>query len=450
MPYTARSGEGEHDRPRVHADKGLAVVAASTVHSMRISLLSDQTTGGAAIVCRRLMPGLSVAAETRWVSADAAWEQGTLSASAWPSVGSWLTHRVASVCLRDPVWLQASRNRFHGNNVARVLRQFDPDVINIHNLHEAMAFDVITSLPGRARLVWTLHDMWPLTGYCYQSCGCAKFVAGCRGECPEAGHCGAAWRTPADEWVYRQSIFRRMLGRLSFVAPSRWMQAQAERRLGASIPVAYIPNGVDTTVFIPLGVRTVTRQALGLPEDRRMILTGAQALSDQYKGGAVVLELARAFPDTMIVAFGHWKSVRESPPNLIAVGYVRDERLLNLYYNAADVFVLPSRAENLPNTLVESIAAGTPVVAFDVGGCCEIARDDQTGFVVPSGDVAALIASIRRVLDATPSTVERWRAECRGLAERQHDVTMQVERYLARLSAGRAPGIRLAGAHEHD
>jgi glycosyltransferase involved in cell wall biosynthesis len=110
---------------------------------------------------------------------------------------------------------------------------------------------------------------------------------------------------------------------------------------------------------------------------------------------------------------------------------VRDEALLNLYYNAADVFVLPTMADNLPNMLIEAVAAGTPCVASDIGGCGDVVVNGVTGYLASSGDEASLADAIKRVLSATPGEKEEWSNKCRAFAAQSFDSHLQAERYLA-------------------
>jgi glycosyltransferase involved in cell wall biosynthesis len=109
---------------------------------------------------------------------------------------------------------------------------------------------------------------------------------------------------------------------------------------------------------------------------------------------------------------------------------VRDERLMNLYYNAADVFVLPSLADNLPNAALEAAAAGTPCVTFGVGGCAEAVLDGTTGFVAGRGDAAALAEGISRIISMRGGERQAMRAKCRECAVDRFAPSMQAARYV--------------------
>jgi glycosyltransferase involved in cell wall biosynthesis len=100
-----------------------------------------------------------------------------------------------------------------------------------------------------------------------------------------------------------------------------------------------------------------------------------------------------------------------------------------MYYNAADVFVSSSLAENLPNVLVEACAAGTPSVAFDVGGCGEIVRDGENGFLAKSGDSSDLARCIAGVLGMVPARRQEMRLNCRRIAEAEYGLDRMVSRY---------------------
>jgi glycosyltransferase involved in cell wall biosynthesis len=221
--------------------------------------------------------------------------------------------------------------------------------------------------------------------------------------------------------------------RLRFVAPSQWLVRCIRERFGGDVIAECIPNTVDLDVFKPVPM-AAARQALGLPEEIRILLVGAQAVDDERKGARYLSAAVQTLHDqgrndTMVLAFGNRCSRGAVGGNWRFLGPILDERMLNLCYNAADVFVLPSLADNLPNTLVEAVAAGTPSVTFDTGGCPEVVRDGETGFVARCGDSANLAACIERVLALGPEERLALRQSCRKVAEREYALNFQAEKY---------------------
>ena len=214
------------------------------------------------------------------------------------------------------------------------------------------------------------------------------------------------------------------------------MARQAQQRFGRRMRVEWIPNSVDTEVFAPIPDRRAVRRALRLPEEGAIILAGAHWAGDPLKGSTFIRDAWNEWrrwtggPCTLVL-FGEKLRQDEVLPEWRHVGLVRDEGMMNLLYNAADVFVLPTLADNLPNTLVESIAAGTPCVAHDVGGCSDVVREGITGKLVPVGHRARLVASVQELLSLSTSEREGFQRRCREAAEREYAPALQAKRHAA-------------------
>ncbi len=405
---------------------------------VRTVVVSDDVCGGAAIACRRLRTALRQdnTCDISWAASKARGMASVISGGEWPTAMDTLAFRIATRFSRYEPLLRRLSDRMGNRSMYKVVRRLSPDLVHLHGLHEGLSFDLFSRLAHEYPMVWTLHDMWPLTGYCYYSYRCDKYLSGCKGECPQIGKCGAAVRSPAREWRRRDRIYRKVHGRSVIVAPSRWMARCAERRFDGVAHVEYIANGVDLTVFKRIGTRPQVRALLGLPETRPIILAGAAMLGEGRKGTANLSGLLNQVRDVsgvkpLLVALGAKDGYVLNNDAMVAVGMVNDEVLLNLYYNAADVFVLPTQADNLPNMLVEAIAAGTPCVATDVGGCGDVVIDGQTGILVQLDDVPSFVCAIDRVLASSSAEQEVWSFRCRAYAEQAFDIRRQATRYLA-------------------
>lgn len=416
-------------------------VNAKTKH---VLLVSDATTGGAAVSCRRLLQGLREHTEVRssWLAfRGAEGEKEATVAQFWPGWLYWNLFRFAAAARLPSRWVRRLDSLTAERSLLAHARSAKPDVVNLHNIHGCCSFSLVPALAKCAPLVWTLHDMWALTGGCCYAYDCLDYREGCRSGCAR-GKEGSTWMDPAAEWRRRSQFFRKHAHRIAFVTPSRWLQQCARQRLGPSMRVEHIPYAVDTRVFRPLAERDSARRSLGLPVDQFIILTGADCLDDARKGqGALVEALLRLPPGVRervtVVAFGAVLDPGRMPGEWLQAGFVKDARLLNLYYNAADAYVLATQADNLPNTLLEAMAAGTVCAAFAVGGCREIVRDGQTGWTAPAGDVAAFSGVLLRMLAMTPSCAQDMRSRCRALAENEYEPSLQAKAY-ARLYADMA------------
>jgi glycosyltransferase involved in cell wall biosynthesis len=404
---------------------------------MRVVHISDRDDGGAAVACRRLIFSLHEehGSEVVWIVGQGSGVGGAVSVTQWPSLCDTFLYKITTRLSRNERVLRYMAERNGCRAVQRTVRRYPSDVFHLHGLHEGISFDLLANLGSQSPVVWTLHDMWPLTGYCYYSYQCEKYLQGCQGGCPQLGCCGAAIRAPAVEWLRRNRSYQKLRKRLVFVAPSRWMAECAQRRFGDQLPVRHIANGVDLNSFRPSGDKAACRRVLGLPQERPIVLTGAVTLDDPRKGANVLPGVCEELGKVtgvrpLLVGLGGRKSVPQSS-DYFPAGTVVDERLMNLFYNAADVFVLPSRADNLPNMLVEAVSAGTPVVASDVGGCRDVVRDGETGFLAKENDSLALGNAIWRILSATSEQRAAWSGFCRAQAEREYDIRQQAARYLS-------------------
>ena len=185
--------------------------------------------------------------------------------------------------------------------------------------------------------------------------------------------------------------------RISFVACSEWLAGEARKSaLLKGQTIVNIPNPIDTRVFRP-GDRQAARRALGLPEDGKMILFVSQRATNPYKGMQYLIDSLRS--DSL----SHWRErgeriflailgghaeelVGQLSLETHVLGYVNDEQRIVQVYQAADVFVLPSLSENLPNTIMEAMACGIPCIGFNIGGIPEEIRHKQTGYLAAYRD----------------------------------------------------------------
>jgi glycosyltransferase involved in cell wall biosynthesis len=244
--------------------------------------------------------------------------------------------------------------------------------------------------------------MWGLTGGCHYNEGCEGYLKQC-GNCKVLG---SATSYDLSRWVFnRKARYFAMHPNLTIVGLSRWI---ADCAINSSLfknnRVVNLPNPIDTQVFAPLA-KSTARSLLNLPSDKKLILFGAMdAVSDLRKG---FHELARSLNslkliDTELVIFG------SSPPKEAPVfgfkthylGHLHDDLSLRVIYNASDVMVVPSLQENLSNALMESLACGTPIVAFNVGGNCDMIGHRQNGYLARPFETKDLARGIEWLLHA--------------------------------------------------
>ncbi len=310
----------------------------------------------------------------------------------------------------------------------------EADIIHLHWISGFVDLQrLLAGLPSAARVVWTLHDMNAFTGGCHYAGSCDGFVNQC-GECPQLGSADAR-DLSRGIWQRKDRAFGSLTpDRLQIVTPSRWLEGEVRRSslLGPRFEVRRIPYGVDTDELAPRD-RAAARATLGVPAEKKVILFAAHSIANRRKGFDL---LARALAglddldDLFLVSLGggHPPATGALPHRHL--GYVGDERLLSLVYSAADVFVLPSRQDNLPATGLEALACGTPVVGFAVGGVPDLVRPGVTGALADEVDAGALGATLRDILSHEDRLAE-LRRRCRAVALDEYTLERQARDYRA-------------------
>jgi glycosyltransferase involved in cell wall biosynthesis len=402
---------------------------------MHIVMLSDwESRGGAAIAASRLAAGLCAAAGE--VTRLVAYPDG----AAHP----WRTERLVApgFAMRRlvrrglPIGPRALLDRTATDRAAgaldRALARLRPDVVHLHNLHGGVGAgwspQLIAVAAAHAPVVWTFHDMWAFTGRCVYSQGCLRFQTQCNAACPSAAQYPAlppALVGPAFE--ARRLALAAAPGAVA-VAPSLWMAQQAQQGLWARRWVEHIPNGVPLDVYAPVD-RTAARRALGLPSTGRLALAAMPHLADERKGAAILRALgaARDLPPCTFVTMGAGRPPAGLPA--FHLGYVADEQRRALAYAAADVLLHLAPEDNLPNTVVEALACGTPCVALPVGGLPELVRADRTGWLAAAATAPALIDALTEALQAIAEGQD-FRVQCRSSAEAAYDLRLMTRRHM--------------------
>jgi glycosyltransferase involved in cell wall biosynthesis len=354
--------------------------------------------------------------------------------------------RVRRALLAAQDWPEVERRRgyevFHypGSRRLLTLTPHAPDVVHAHNLHTDY-FDLryLPTLSRRVPLVLTLHDQWMMTGHCGFSFGCERWRSGC-GRCPDLRIYPPLQADGTDDnWRRKRAIYARC--RLHVATPSDWLRRLVEASILAPglREVRVIPYGIDTATFRPAD-RASARAQLGLPAGARVILFSANYVRNNPRKDLPTLEaavaaLAERRPDLplLLLALGERRADRSVERMGAATVWIEPYTLqpaaVARYYQAADVYAHPSRADNLPLTVMEACACGTPVVAANVGGVPELVRDDETGFLVPPADPAALSARLECLLD-DESRRARLGAIAAERMRRGYDLAQMAAAYL--------------------
>lgn len=380
---------------------------------MRVLIVNtSEKTGGAAVAARRLMEALNNhGVKTKMLVRDKQTDSLTVVGlqGKWRQQWCFLWERLVIFC-----HLRFSKKHLFeidiantGTDITRLPEFQEADVIHLHWINQGMLSlgGIRKILRSGKPVVWTMHDIWPATAICHLTLGCDLFKTCCH-HCKYLPEGSSVNDLAARIWRRKQNLLNGQS--VSFVACSRWLESEARQSgLLSGQKVVSIPNPIDTHQFHSIDKATA-RQRLQLPTDKRLILFVSQRATNRNKGMDYLVEacniLASQYPDMIehtgvAILGGHAEEVvGELPFAAFPLGYVSDERRIVDVYSAADVFVLPSLSENLPNTIMEAMACGVPCIGFKVGGIPEEIDHQKNGYVAAYRDAQDLARGIHWVL----------------------------------------------------
>jgi glycosyltransferase involved in cell wall biosynthesis len=397
-------------------------------------MLSDyEALGGAARCATRLADGLRVAGHevVRVVGFPVdGIERDDLRALRLPLV----ERKLAGVAAR--VAGEAARRRVHRwrlpSTLQRLIAEVRPHVINVHNLHGAgWDPDLIAACRSAAPVVWTLHDMWSMTGRCAYAYACRAFVSGCGTDCPTPDEYPAL---AADEipgsWQRRRELYAAAPD-IAVVAPSRWLAEEARSGMWGAHRVETIPYGVPHSIYSPAADRPSLRRRLGLAEDSFVALIVADDIAERRKGFGYVFDALAQRPRTgmSLVLAGRARGLPAIPGvDVHHLGFLGAQSQLAEAYCAADFLLHPAPVDNLPNVVLEAMACGTPTVAFPVGGLPDMVRPGHTGWLASQLSAPALGEAIDGAL-ADLRAGRRLRDSCATVSRAEYTLDRQARRY---------------------
>ncbi|NJM48553.1 MAG: glycosyltransferase [Alkalinema sp. RU_4_3] len=310
----------------------------------------------------------------------------------------------------------------------------EADILNLHNLHNSyFNYLAIDNLTTTKPAVFTLHDMWSFTGHCAYTYACNKWQTGC-GQCPDLASYPSITRdTTAIEWKLKNWVYSR--SNLTIVTPSQWLTDQAKASMLSRFPIHYIPNGIDMDVYQPLD-KIQCRAVLNIPTGKQVLMFGAANLADSRKGGDLIYKALVDLPASLkaqlvILTLGEGgESIAESLGiPTIGLGYVSSDHLKAIAYSAADLFIFPTRADNLPLVLQESMACGTPMVSFKIGGVPDLVRPGETGYLAAPEDTDDFRNGIIQLLEDHQQRAYMSKT-CRSIALQEYSIDLQAQRYI--------------------
>lgn len=316
------------------------------------------------------------------------------------------------------------------NDTDFLLKQIDDaDIINLHWISLFIDYPSFFSRITKP-IVWTLHDMEPFTGGCHYNDGCTKYQTHC-GACPQLGshtYKDLSFKIFSKKAKLFDAISE---SQLKLVALAPWMKNEIlSSPFLSKFEVSIIPNSINTNVF-KVRNKEEMRSLFNIPDEKKVILIIAEYINNYRKGYQLAQEALNKLDedDLLILAIG-----RNFPEDLKVkipityLGHIGNEGLLSAVYNASDIFLLPSIQDNLPNTMLESLACGTPVVGFNIGGIKDSIKQMETGYLATPFDIDDLASGIKKIFSSRENLV-RMQEKCRAFSQKEFSPEIQARRY---------------------
>lgn len=367
---------------------------------MKVCLISTfETTGGAAIACKRLLQALRAldvdakmlvrdkqTHDPDVVSVNDSWmrRKMNLLRFAWERFVIWINNRLS----RKNIFAVSIGNT--GVNVSRLKEIQEADVIHIHWISQGFLSlsDIEKLIRTGKPVVWTMHDMWACTAICHHALACEKYKSGCY-DCYYLGR--SFWGDLAAN-VWRKKLFLQN-SNITLVTVSSWLQAKVRASLLTHrLSSVVIPNSLDIAQFNPRP-RETARRKFEISSSKKVVLWGAARLNDPIKGPDLLKQALNSLielqpylkNEILLVLFGDIKKddsfLETFPCDYLYLGKLTNNDTLGDLYSMADVTVSSSLYETFGQTLIESMACGTPVVSFNNSGQTDIITHLQNGYL---------------------------------------------------------------------
>lgn len=289
------------------------------------------------------------------------------------------------------------------------------DIIHLHWIANFLDYPSFFKLLNK-RIVWTLHDMNPFMGIFHYQEDLIKN--------------NSRYAALNDRMVhFKLRAIKRYHGKIHAIALSKWILKESSRTvIGSLFEHVHIPNGMDISRFKAVPKDTA-RLALNIPLDKRVVLFMADDLQNRRKGFQYIEKLISDLDDPNILFLAVGKGILPSSKRMIGLGKINDFKILVDAFSASDAFIIPSLEDNQPNTIMEAMAFGLPVIGFSSGGIPEIIKNGKTGYLVAKGDIKQLIEKIHFLIE-NDHVRKVISINCRKEAELNYSDEVQVKKHI--------------------
>lgn len=316
----------------------------------------------------------------------------------------------------------------------KYIKKINPDLVHLHWINGGF-LNISSIAKINPPKIWTLHDMWPICGTEHYSENAYEYREGRH----KLSLPNKYLHLDIDGFVFKRKIkYWENINNLVIVCPSKWLSNKTkESYIFQNKRIETIYNGIDLNLFKPLNKYDI-RNSLGLTVNKKIILFGvAHNINDLRKGSDFIPEIFKILstiynPQNIeILIFGGYNKKLNIPGyDVIYLGNIFNQEELAKYYAVADIFLLPSREDNLPNTAIESLACGTPVISFNIGGVPEIISNSYNGYLIEPFKTNDFALSIKKILEMNKEEFLNISNNARNTAIEKFDVKLMARKYM--------------------
>ena len=313
--------------------------------------------------------------------------------------------------------------------LSQILSQI-PSIINLHWVNDFIDYKYFfTNLAGKIPIVWTLHDKNIFLGGFHHELESDIFSEKFANNKP----LGDIGRNDIDNkiFLYKKRIFDSVNNtNLCFISPSKSLKERAKQSHLSKFKIEHIPNSIDTQIFIP-NDRCESRNQLNLPIHTKILLFCSHKLDNKWKGLDILIKALEKLPTSYLcILIGQKGIIDCKQKNIKFISLTNSEEELTLYYSASDLLINPTLEDNLPNTVLESIACGTPVIGSNVGGIPDMVRNGLTGFLFETGNSEDLARKIELYFSLSEEKRNEMSKNCREIAVKEYSLEVQAKAYI--------------------
>lgn len=318
------------------------------------------------------------------------------------------------------------------------LKEFnEADIIHVHNLHGSyINFFILKHLAKQKHIVYTIHDMWPITGHCSHSNSCEGWMYNC-GSCPHLKYYPGLKIDSSSFLLHlKEKIYQEIKNKIVITVPSVWLINKINRSIMKNLELKKINNFADITIFEPIE-KGIVRLKYNISMDSFVICFTGGANNSHNKGYSKLIDsiklIKKSSYDIILLTIGGNTNYEFTISGIKGknISFRENERELAELYSLSDIYVLASAAENSPLVVIESLACGLPIVAFNVGGVSEIVAHMENGYLAEPQDIKSLSEGILHFVNLTHEDRLKFREKARKSVEKAFSENMIIEQYIS-------------------